>query len=572
MPPQPKTVDGKVTFQDQEPRTFEVTLHSESHLYKVVSLIQASTGKKILEASGCHFWFTAKLDSPVLSALANLPEIAQISPYEAPTIFCDFVRELVGVEKVSPQPPPLAFLDGDGEVVGVIDTGVDRNHFDLSSQISEACQVSGATADDFNGHGTHVAGIIAGTGTNSGGRFRGMAPKAKLISVGASKDGRGWISFLPAGFKVWLKKLRGMDARIINLSWGSKPGYGAFAQDVDEFVYQYPDTLVVIAAGNSGSGPGTVGSPASAKNVIAVGSSTSGRAAPGDPTAPHLPADSIADSSSRGPAHNKAIKPDLLAPGTFVVAPRASRSNIDSYPVYLDFETYTCISGTSMASPAVAGAAALLRQHIRVTGVSDPSAALLKALLIASCKRVTVLPQANMVGFPDFDQGHGRIDLRNIISHDGTPVNYRTLWVDVANDSNDALTSGQLFDSEDKTTHLYEITTPTTVTTQSRLKIVLAFTDLPGAHPQNNLNLQVMENGGSLWVGNHDHHFADTTDNQDHPKPDLINTVEQVCVYEPKPDTLYTIKVTAQSTTDSAKQGYALAVCGQIKEHNLKEL
>ena len=565
-----QTVDGKVTFQDQEPLTFEVTLHSESHLYKVTSLIQASTGEKILEASGCHFWFTVKLGSPVLSALANLPEIAQISPYEAPTIFCDLVRELVGVEKVSPQPQPLDFLDGDGEVVGVIDTGVDRNHFDLSSQISEVHRVEmrGFTTDDLHGHGTHVAGTIAGTGDDSDGKFRGMAPEAKLISVGASKNGSGRIGFLPSGFKVWLKKLRGMDARIINLSWGSKPGYGAFAQDVDEFVYQHPDTLVVIAAGNSGPEPGTVGSPADAKNVIAVGSSTSGRSDPAHPTVPRLQADLIADSSSRGPALYKAIKPDLLAPGTFVVAPRASRSAIDFYP---GFETYTCISGTSMASPAVAGAAALLRQHIRVTGVSDPSAALLKALLIASCEQVSESP-TNMVGFPDFDQGHGRIDLRNIIPHNGTLPNYRAVWVDVANDSEEALTSHQPVDSENKTTHLYKITTPTIVTPQSRLKIVLAFIDSPGAHPQNNLNLQVTESGGSSrWAGNHDHHLTDTTDNPGSMSPDLINTVEQVCVRAPRPDTVYTIKVTAQDTP-YPKQGYALAVCGQMEEQSLIRL
>ena len=586
-----QTTDGKVTFLNQEPQTFEVTLHSESYLYKVIGLIQASTGEKILEASGCFFWFAAKLDSPVLSALANLPEVAQISPYKAPILFCDRVRELIGVEEVSSLTSPFDPLDGNGEVVGVLDSGIDQNHPDLSGRILEAVGFREGTVDDFTGHGTHVAGIIAGTGASSDGKFRGMAPGAKLISVGI---------FAPSGFTVespidlgtLLRIPYDKGARIINLSWGAalSGAYESGARGIDEFVRQHPDTLVVIAAGNSGSGLGTLGSPASAKSAITVGASETDRTNPTSlstdrPTESHIPLasgetidgnpDSIARFSSRGPTTYESIKPDLLAPGTEVFAPRASQSLSDA-PAYPGFEAYTKKSGTSMSSPAVAGAAALLRQHIQGMGEANPSAALLRALLIASCRRVPAWWERTQevideIGFPDFDQGHGRVDLRTIIPHEDTPVNYRTVWVDVANGSEKGLTSGQIFGSGGKTARSYEVTTPATVTSQSRLKIVLAYTDLPGAYPQNNLNLQVTESHGSRWAGNHDHHFKDTIDYPGLTNFDRSNTIEQVCVHEPKPDTVYTIKVTAQSTIVS-KQGYALVACGQMKEHDLNEL
>ena len=583
-----QTVDGKVTFQNQEPQTFEITLHSESYLYKVVSLVQASTGEKILEASGCFFWFTAKLDSPVLSALANLPEVAQISPYKAPVLFCDRVRELVGVEKVSSQAAPFNSLDGDGEVVGVLDSGVERDHPDLSGQILEAYGLNGGV--DLNGHGTHVSGIIAGTGASSGRKFRGMAPKAKLISVGIFTR-KGEMVIRSFHLRVLLKKLYGEGARIFNLSWGGRGSraYDSYAQAVDKFVRQYPDALVVIAAGNSGSKLRTLGSLASAKNAITVGASASDRTdqTTNRPIELSIPpacgetlggnADSIARSSSRGPTRHQSIKPDLLAPGTLIVAPRASQS---SFEPYLCCKAYRKESGTSMSSPAVAGAAALLRQHIRVNRRTNPSAALLRALLIASCRRVPAWKRSrrmiNKIGFPDFDQGHGRVDLRTILHHEGTPTNYLTVWVDVANGSKDGLTSGELIGSVGKTTRLYKIKTPATVTSQSRLKIVFASTDVVRANdfsgvPQNNLNLQVTESRGSRWAGNHDHHFGDTTGSSRLTKPDRRNTIEQVCVYNPRPDTVYTIKVTAQNSL-TRKQGYALAVCGQMKKHNLNVL
>ena len=598
-----KTTDGKVTFQNQEPQTFEITLHSESYLYKVASLVQASTGEKILGVSGCHFWFTARLDSPVLSVLANFPEVAQISPYEVPILFCDCVRKLVGVEKVSSQESPPSSLDGDGEVVGVLDTGVDQYNPDFISQNLDAYGFF--NGEDYDGHGTHVAGIIAGTGASSGRKFRGMAPGAKLISVGiCTKEGK--VDIAPYEVEVELKKLHYKGVRIFNLSWGdSTRGYDAHAWVVDEFVRQNPDALVVIAAGNWGKAPdgyhklGTLGSPANAKNAITVGASSTDRI---DETRwgtrypdkfPYPPAseetvggnaDSIAPFSSRGPTFYGRIKPDLLAPGTGIVAPLASQSYFDPLdfedpdfkgPNFkdLDFKAYTKQCGTSMSSPAVAGAAALLRQHLRVKWGVNPSAALLKALLIASCKRVPEVKHSqegdSKAGFPDFDQGHGRVDLRNIIPHEGTPENYRTVGVDVANGSEDGLTSGEPYGSVGKTTHLYKIKTPVTVT--SRLKIVLAFTDLPGDYPQNNLNLLVSESSGSGWAGNNGHHFGDTTDCTEPTNHDCKNTIEQVCVHKPKPDTVYTIKVTAQSTIVS-EQGYALAVCGQMQEHNLKEL
>ena len=578
----------EVTSQNQEPQTIEVTLHRGRDLEKVVGMIQASTGEKVEEAAWRQFRLKAKLDSPMLSALANLPEVAQISTYETPSLYCDRVRELIGVEKVASRPVPFGPLDGGGEVVGVLDSGIDESHTDLKDQIQEALTFRSGTADDRIGHGTHVAGIIAGAGKSSGGRFRGVAPKAKLITVGIVAPNQKLD--LPVNLGELLKIPYDKGARIINLSWGRKLSgdYESGALSIDRFVREHPDALIVIAAGNEGKAPNgqhelsTLGSPASAKNALTVGASATDRPDPavwGDRNPGNFPrppaseeavggnADLTAAMSSRGPTDYQSIKPDLLAPGTLIIAPRASGGNGKAYP---GFDAYTEKTGTSMACPAVAGAAALLRQHLRAAGEANPSAALLKSLLIASCKKVSAVQRPvnvmDQIGFPDFDQGHGRVDLRNIIPHDETPTNYRTVWVDVANGSDEGLTSGQLVDSADKTTHRYKVTMPAVVTSQ--LKIVLAFTDAPGAYPQNKLNLQVIESGGSRWAGNQDHHFTDTAVFPGLSNPDRSNTVEQVCVDAPKPDTVYIIKVTARNTL-IPKQGYALAVCGQMKEKNI---
>ncbi len=233
--------------------------------------------------------------------------------------------------------------DGQGIRVAVIDTGVDYNHPDLGGGFGPGFKVIGGydfingdgdPMDDF-GHGTHVAGIIAANGV-----LKGVAPGAKLLAykvLGA--DGSGPFSAIIAGID------RAVDpdqdpatndgAQVLNLSLGG-PG------DPDDAISQAVDAVVnagvvcVVAAGNSGSSYSTLGSPGCARKALTVGASDD--------------QDGMATFSSRGPSRpDLAIKPDLTAPGVSIYSTVPGGG-------------YQFMSGTSMATPHVAGAAALLLQ------------------------------------------------------------------------------------------------------------------------------------------------------------------------------------------------------------------
>ncbi|NJE60567.1 S8 family serine peptidase [Thermococcus sp. 21S7] len=237
--------------------------------------------------------------------------------------------------------------DGSGIVVAVIDTGIDASHPDLKGKVVAWYDVvNGKTTPyDDNGHGTHVAGIVAGTGAVNS-RYIGVAPGAKLVGVKVlAADGSGTISDIIAGVDWVVQNKDKYGIKVINLSLGSSQssdGTDSLSQAVNN---AWASGLVVcVAAGNSGPKTYTVGSPAAADKVITVGAVDS--------------TDTIASFSSRGPTADGRLKPEVVAPGVDIIAPRASGTSmgtpIDNY--------YTKASGTSMATPHVAGAAALILQ------------------------------------------------------------------------------------------------------------------------------------------------------------------------------------------------------------------
>ncbi|NJE29819.1 alkaline serine protease [Thermococcus sp. 18S1] len=237
--------------------------------------------------------------------------------------------------------------DGSGIVVAVIDTGIDASHPDLQGKVVAWYDVvNGKTTPyDDNGHGTHVAGIVAGTGAVNS-QYIGVAPGAKLVGVKVlAADGSGTISDIIAGVDWVVQNKDKYGIKVINLSLGSSQssdGTDSLSQAVNN---AWAAGLVVcVAAGNSGPNTYTVGSPAAADKVITVGAVDS--------------TDTIASFSSRGPTADGRLKPEVVAPGVDIIAPRASGTSmgtpIDNY--------YTKASGTSMATPHVAGAAALILQ------------------------------------------------------------------------------------------------------------------------------------------------------------------------------------------------------------------
>ncbi|MEU0091442.1 S8 family serine peptidase [Kribbella sp. NPDC006257] len=271
-------------------------------------------------------------------------------------------------------------LTGKGVKVAVLDTGIDPNHPDFAGRIGATQNFSAAPdAGDHFGHGTHVASITAGNGAASGGKYKGVAPDATLLN-GKVLDDNGFGDF--SGIVAGMEWAAAQGASVINMSLGGDASDGTddLSQAVNR-ISRSSGALFVIAAGNCfAPEPQTVSSPAAADDALAVG---------------NLQRDgSLNDTSCRGPRKGDgALKPEISAPGTDIVAAKAADAVIGT-PVD---DNYTTLSGTSMASPHVAGTAALVAQ-----AHPDWKAAQLKARLIS-----TADPQ---LGSKVDEQGAGRVD------------------------------------------------------------------------------------------------------------------------------------------------------------------
>lgn len=268
---------------------------------------------------------------------------------------------------------------GAGVRVAVLDSGVDATHPDLADRIVGARSfVEGEDVADRNGHGTHTASTVAGTGAASGGKERGVAPGADLI-VGKVLDdsGSGPISGIIAGME-WAARTE--HAKVINMSLGT-PAWHTQDDPLSQAVNQLSaetGALFVIAAGNSGNNPYSVSAPGTADAALTVGAVDS--------------TDHLADFSSAGPRMNDdALKPDLTAPGVDVLAARSQlMSSGEGY--------YRTDSGTSMAAPHVAGAAVLLAQkHPTWTG--------------RQIKDALMSTSARTPGYSPYQAGTGRLDV-----------------------------------------------------------------------------------------------------------------------------------------------------------------
>jgi subtilisin family serine protease len=266
-----------------------------------------------------------------------------------------------------------AGFTGAGVKVAVLDTGVDQQHPDLAGkEIAERNFTDEPDATDLVGHGTHVAATIS-----AGGKYKGVAPDAEILDgkvCGVYGCAESWV----LGGMQWAVD---QGADVVNLSLGGKdtPGVDPLEEAVNTLSTQ-TGALFVIAAGNSGRG-GTIDSPGSADAALTVGAVDR--------------QDGIAPFSSRGPrAGDGAVKPDITAPGVDIVAAKAAAGQLGT-PVG---DGHVAMSGTSMATPHVAGAAALIaQQHPDWTG------ARIKATLMASA--------AHNPALTSFDQGAGRVDL-----------------------------------------------------------------------------------------------------------------------------------------------------------------
>lgn len=279
-------------------------------------------------------------------------------------------------------------LTGKGIGVAVLDTGC-FPHEDFDHRIAifgDMLQRSNVRPYDDNGHGTHVCGIIGGSGEASGGTFRGIAPGCHLIPVKVlDRRGNGYASDVLAGLR-WIREHQEQyNIRIVNISVGSfsRRNMGensALVRGVNDA--WDAGLVVVVAAGNMGPRDGTITTPGISRKVITVGCSD-------DHKEVDVMGNRMVDYSGRGPTSSCVCKPDVVAPG-------ASITSCSGKP-----GCYTQKSGTSMATPLVSGALALLLEKYPELSNRDV--------------KLKLRERAVDIGLPRNQQGWGMVDVEELL-------------------------------------------------------------------------------------------------------------------------------------------------------------
>ena len=526
---------------------------------------------------------SAEITPARLTALAQAEATLWIEPAPKRKLVDETASKIIGGDDGLVATPTLTEqlgFDGRGVTVCVADTGLDTGdtntmHPDLSGRVIGLRYYGDLTdGSDGYGHGTHCAGIVAGnaatgeTDPDSGAFYGlGIASGASLFIERIFDDAAGAANPFPSDETLTHDAVRS-GAKIGSNSWGNdvQGEYDTDAAQFDELVRDADATtpgdqpyILEFSAGNAGPGTQTVGSPATAKNVLSTGASqnypgtlalTYGLYADGP--------DTMADFSSRGPCADGRLKPDLVTPGTWI-ASAASANALDpaatSWSVIDD--RYVYMGGTSMAGPYAAGAAAVFVQFYASTHAkATPSPALVKAALINSCSE---LDQASggPGPIPNFDEGWGRLTLTNIIN---TNVNAAPRFYQYL-DQSVLLEAGQVYSQ-----HVF------VQTSDQPLKITLAYTDVagfPGANPAlvNDLDLEVVGPDGTLYRGNQ---FAAGESVPNPPTPDSLNNVEAVHLARPTPGD-YLVRVRARNVVQDARldtaaidQDFALVISGNL--------
>jgi hypothetical protein len=444
-------------------------------------------------------------------------------------------------------------------------------------------------SDVDSGHGTHVAGSVLGSGANSGGAIRGMAFRARLVSQAIEQ----WADFkppidllFPDGYYLFgipgdlndlFLQAYNDGARIHTNSWGDRlyGQYTALSQDIDEFTWKHKDMVILFAAGNAGQDADQNGvvdddslsSPACAKNCISVGASENNRAIggynPGGVCASYgacwplyfpsnpLRDDPLSDNpdglvafSSRGPTNDGRIKPDVVAPGTNILSVRSSRAAGTGWGLLPAGDPnqpfYMYLGGTSQATPLAAGTVALIRQYLQRVCLLNPSAALVKAVLIHGAAPLAGQYANPEVGAaPDNNQGWGRVNLQNALFPD-PPVK-----VEFRDNPADTLGTG---DHKDFALKMTDSTVP--------FRATLVWTDFPSDPAVsgalvNSLRLSVI--------------LPDSSTQQGSP---ANNNVQQVAIQNPQTGA-YTVRVEgtniATQATTGDRQDFALVVSAGLE-------
>ncbi|KAF5671441.1 serine protease ABC transporter B family tagB [Fusarium heterosporum] len=459
-------------------------------------------------------------------------------------------------------------FQGQGQTITVADTGFDSGS---KSKVHDAFKhrVIGLVpigreneTDDVDGHGTHVCGSALGDGKSEsmGGAIQGTAPQAELvvqalltdpIPVGRGRKERVLFGNTDKDLAYLLSNAyKHHNSRIHTNSWGpvwdeftrTQAPYGNGGEQLDDFVWKHKDLVVCFAAGNDGreetseAGAGQVGGQSAAKNCITVGSCDNNRPSKdesfiafdengrleGSPN-------HISSFSSRGPSAEGRIKPDIVAPGSMILSARSHKApQQKSFGVSKD-QDWMFLTGTSMATPLIAGCVAALREHLIKQGIQSPSAALIKALLVNG---------AVGLGRPIEEQGFGRVDLGNSI--------FDTSAVDKG------FFEGVLYNEDDRDFVKKDLVLKHPSLNKGlpvTLKATLVYMDQPGECLQNNFNL-IIHNGDQKRHGNK----GDMQDEYDN-----ANNVEQVIWKDLVVGDTVTFEVSNREVFSAPEVSFALA-------------
>lgn len=431
-------------------------------------------------------------------------------------------------------------IHGEGQIVGHIDGRLDVNGCYFKDPEGDPpgpnhrkiVAYRSSTGLGADSHGTHTAGTAAGdqeplNGTLNG---NGNAYAAKVSHSNLNDiDGSGTA---PSNLYDYLVFAHNDGARVHTNSWGDDgtTAYTTWCVDIDRFSYDFEDSLVLFAVTNTS----TLKTPENAKNCLAVGASQNGGSA------------GNFCSGGRGPTSDGRRKPEIFAPGCSIVSARSSTTC-----------STTTMTGTSMASPAVAAAGALVRQYFEEgwypsgaktpADAFTPTGALVRATLLNSSVDMT-----GISGYPSNQEGWGRVLLENALHFAGDSRKLAVL-ADVRNA--EGLSTGE------------EATYTVTIEDAAEpLRITLVFTEpaaalLASNATVNDLDLEVVSPGGTTYLGN----VIDTATGESVPggAADTKNNVEMVLRAVPETGE-WTIKVRG-SAVNQGTQGYALVASGGVK-------
>lgn len=567
--------------------TFTVSLFKDSNLTYIADSVEDSGGK-ILNTASTNFnnIIEVRIDASALHAIANIESVSWIEPWYPAISLNNRSRGIIQSGIIGSTPIHDKGIHGENQLITMADTGLDYTHEVFSDseddpfgddhrKIQDYYVPQGAIGDNDDdsgiGHGTCVGSIVLGDAPEEDGEYNtynkwdGQAYASRIIVQDMADDfleatGGLWP---PADFSNMFQPAYDNGSRIHTDSWGQYGNYYTLhSAMIDEFMWDHKDFLILFAAGNLGPTSGSITGNANAKNTISVGASQNNQYDDlkfkwcGNPN-------NVSSFSSRGPAGDGRLKPTIIAPGEFI---KCAIHNTTSL--------YYLFGGTSAATPAVAGAAALIRQYfiegwypngLKNCGKSfGPSAALVKAVLINGAVEINGdgaygYPEYNNVEdfYPNNHQGWGRINLTNSLYFYGDDRRLAVV------DNTDGLATGE---TKEYSISVSDVNEP--------LEVTIVWTDYPGAESAspaivNDLDLIVTSPNGDVYKGN-----VYTGKDPGYSIPntgeyDRLNVEEGVLVLPPNLITgTYTIKISAHNVPngENGKQPFALVVTGGLTE------